>query len=831
MKVTVKGSAPSVDQVITYAAALLLLFLTLALVVGLAKQAFFVDQWISGRTYATYTVAAVVLAMTHVALATWFIRASRCLLLCEVVFLLALWGLPAALFVAATLAAYALIGRFLMRRVRLKAAYSTNPYLALAAGLIAFGWVMQAAAFLPIHNATSYGVCLILIIFAGRRSLLSWFGSAHRGLRSWSDSEDVGLRIAVGMAQATIVFFAFVTRIPEMGTDALMTHLAITTQIVRDGRLIPDPSLLTWAYIPKSMHFAYLPVHILSGEYGLRLMHVVFGILPAAAVASEVARSGALKSSWLVVAFLVGSPLLLQESASIFVDSYLSFVSVAATLALIQLWRDGFPLRESMLVAALFGGVGAAKLHGLAFAPFAGAIFIFGAAEGRLREHRWVILGGAVFVYFIIASPSYVIAWIATGNPLLPFFNQIFRSPFYSTDGFRFPFAQPPIGLAMWRDMAVDGAKYLEGTGPLSMFHIFCFAPLVVLGLTFCRNPSFLIPAVIGLGHIALVIGVQNYLRYHTAGFFILSIAIGLVISHLWKEKVARPVVVMAATTILFANALYAVKGSYLYLGINVWQLATAEGQARIESWRAPERAIVRATDALLGPNERAAIFWHSFVGLSRSDMLPMHPFFGYSAWQAFDRALSAGTPASFFNKYGVTHVILRHGQQFQGSNALFEWLSKHARTVSSNDGAAVYAISAESLFDRVIIPFESPIAGWDRSGTPTQTAGGGLRVSGANLAVRTFDAHDGQQFQLRLRASCTRGEIAWLHINWYDLRGAYMRPDIINRVCGPGMNDHDAVFVAPVGARRGAVILDTLPGVEIEIAGVGLVTKATASR
>ena len=130
----------------------------------------------------------------------------------------------------------------------------------------------------------------------------------------------------------------------------------------------------------------------------------------------------------------------------------------------------------------------------------------------------------------------------------------------------------------MWLRMAFDGTPYLEANGPVSMFHVYFLAPVVLIGIAVWRRAEFLIPAVLGLGHVAIVIVVQNYLRYHTPGFFILSLAAGLAMAWLWPLRPSRVALSLTGALILVGNGVYAVSGHYLYWGIPVWKLALEDG-------------------------------------------------------------------------------------------------------------------------------------------------------------------------------------------------------------------------------------------------------------
>ena len=53
----------------------------------------------------------------------------------------------------------------------------------------------------------------------------------------------------------------------------------------------------------------------------------------------------------------------------------------------------------------------------------------------RGARARW--LGTFVLCLLPVAASSYAYAWLVTGNPLFPFYNAVFRSPYYPLENFR----------------------------------------------------------------------------------------------------------------------------------------------------------------------------------------------------------------------------------------------------------------------------------------------------------------------------------------------------------------------------------------------------------
>src|SRR6185437_13715466 len=104
---------------------------------------------------------------------------------------------------------------------------------------------------------------------------------------------------------------------------------------------------------------------------------------------------------------------------------------VAGIALLIQ--RSSKPDRRQLLAfAVLFGLLLAMKVSNLMIAGPLG-LWLLCLWRARLP---WSTLPVALLLLLLVAGSSYTYGWLLTGNPVLPVFNAIFRSPYYTPTNF-----------------------------------------------------------------------------------------------------------------------------------------------------------------------------------------------------------------------------------------------------------------------------------------------------------------------------------------------------------------------------------------------------------
>lgn len=321
---------------------------------------------------------------------------------------------------------------------------------------------------------------------------------------------------------------------PPVGWDALAYHLAIPRFYLDADAVRPLPWLLH-SHWPHLMEMVYAVPLSLGRESCAALVHALFCAGLVLTVFRVGREEGGAAAGWTAAALLAAQPVFLEVAAEPHCDGVLALFHLLACLAL---WRWSKEGGKGLLAAAgLCSGLAAAcKLQGLALTGALAAWLLF---DSRRRAGAAAFLGWAA----LPAAPWYVKTWLASGNPVWPFYPAIFGglwNPEHVVQGleranvWRFPHDVP----LLWR----YGPQYLllPAAGlsalaagharfpPLLKFLFFSTAPLIALSVRYHEAWRYLTPV---LPIVALACGwwcAQACLRPGRLAAAVLLLAFGL---------------------------------------------------------------------------------------------------------------------------------------------------------------------------------------------------------------------------------------------------------------------------------------------------------------
>jgi hypothetical protein len=319
-----------------------------------------------------------------------------------------------AAFVGAHLLAFALLAvtAWVAGRLVLRKWIEGEPALSVALGLsllahaafalAAAGWLTQSALIVLI--AAVHGLGLLQVWPAWRQALGAWRWKAVLGLTA-------------GLAPLFVLALY-----PPTGFDETLYHLPIARAFAETGSLPFLPALRVPVFPPLN-ELLSAALLLLAGDVSTHLVQLLAALATAALLIDWGRRSFSPIAGWLAAAAFLGNPIVVYLSGTAYVEPLLILFITAAVYGL-ERWRDS---RETvwLVLAALFAGSAAGvKYLGLFFV---GAVFL-AALPAAVRERRWRDLALAAVAVLAVLAPTYgrILAW--TGNPLFPFYPQIFGS-------------------------------------------------------------------------------------------------------------------------------------------------------------------------------------------------------------------------------------------------------------------------------------------------------------------------------------------------------------------------------------------------------------------
>ncbi len=208
---------------------------------------------------------------------------------------------------------------------------------------------------------------------------------------------------------------------PEFSFDGSRYHLGLVGRYFREHGFHPITGNL-YASLTQGVEMLYLIAYAFGRHSAAAVVHFVFLLALTWQVYRYAAERG-WRTAGICAAFLVfASPVVGVAGTSAYVD--VAVAAVAFTLFhLLQLWDARRSRRLLVAIGLLAGFAYAAKLTAWLAVPYA-----LGFVAWKSRRVRDCAVVGALAAMMII--PWLARNWIEVGNPVAPFFNQVFPNPY-----------------------------------------------------------------------------------------------------------------------------------------------------------------------------------------------------------------------------------------------------------------------------------------------------------------------------------------------------------------------------------------------------------------
>jgi hypothetical protein len=572
----------------------------------------------------------------------------------------ALTGVPPVLaLIFFALACYG-IGLAVLHALRVAGRERLRPFwldvLALVAGAAIWGFVVSFLAFTRWNWAWVHGLLLAVPAIAAGRSI--WI----RGRAALRDRRLDGSTAADYWAMALLLYVLgahfLMSLKPEVSADGIAIHLTVPMHIATHHFWHFDVSQISWAVMPMTAEWCYTTLYLLGGEFAAKLLPFVFLSVSCMLILLLCRRVASRPAALLLAAVYAATPVVQLTTGSMFTDTLCVTFLLGAALLIVHWteWRDAAALPLSGI---LLGAAVATKLVALTFvAPCLAWVFFNCFAWKRsINRKSLLALIQAGVLAAIIAAPPYVTAWVKTGNPVFPYFNNVFRSPHYDTKSdWEDARWQTPFTWHSALDVTFRSSRFLESqNGALGLSWMFIVMVLLVPPRSIFTRP------VVG----ALLIGAffflftwsrASYIRYLIPAFPLLLFGFAAYLRALRSDQPNLYRTVIGATVAGILSGTFLLPSSgYWHKNFCLNPLDFKTEAAQYMEQMAPLRVMVDYLNRT-APGEPVAIFWVGIAGLQgRPYTSGSHTFEFFRQCEA---AHSAEAVRDLMAKNGIRHFV-----------------------------------------------------------------------------------------------------------------------------------------------------------------------------
>ncbi len=683
-------------------------------------------------------------------------------------------------------------------------------------------WSLAAVALGHVSLIRWWTLGVLVIVFGaiGCWRLLIRVRAQRRAIATEVGGSSVSAACA-GLILLTFGWAAIYTAAPEIQYDALYGKVYLPELWARTGQITAivqhvQDSVTGW--------FQTLAIsgHLFDASAIGRYMQLLGLMFTAATIWWWGRRHGVFGP--LAAVAVVVTPHLFWQASTADDDLLLAFSAFAFCVAIVESIRKdpGREVRGLAFALGLLAGSGPSlKLHLVPLFTFLmlGWVVMGRSSRSVVRRLLYATLGAA-----ITALPPLVIRWIETGNPVLPAYNNVFRSPYWLpiNETLNFPFwAHPgPFGpiVAIWK--AVVEPQLMAEIAPPGAFGLLIGATVIALLVGWLGRDRTRAARVVWIALIPSVIYWWisfRYLRYLLAIDFVSVALLLMITAGVRLGSRGRLLSVIAATI--------AVAASFPVAVAQFWNVPLHKPpiSAAIGHWK--EASYLNA-----GFAERPAI-------LAFNRLAPRRARVGSDA---YERVWLTGERDIYNLHYEITPLMEIHGpnhtpttgtQVFEDLRRLgIDWMMVTEPDLPQNEpgyisqvitthGKIEYGGRGWDLYRLVARPpTPTPVSACDKTLTEVPSCWGVARTKALTVSVtRVVHTCPGQILAVSLTEAAGAGPSAVL-VQFPGGNPSY-RLQTGSAIAGSEQTTYATV---PAGASSASVIIGPSPGARITAARIG---------
>lgn len=528
-------------------------------------------------------------------------------------------------------------------------------------GLVLYMYILGILAHFPINTSSTYSL-IILCCFIINPKFCRLIKQQMINLSSMLKESNVfcsTFALLLFSSISTVVsLHALQVARHEMMPDALGMHLLVAHWIKQYSAWDFDVTKFIFSVMPLGVNWLYSVVYMFSGEFGARILNFYFMLILTIGITIPAWNKKNPTPALLSGLVFVSSPLVFVETSSLFVDHLWTALLLFSTFT-------GFYFIKKDNIAYLFyttiliSGAFLIKVTSIFYAA-ALSCFIFYALLKKLERRNILFIPILLFIFIAIGGSPYIYAYIATENPVFPFYNAVFKSPlYYSERSFEQPLFKTPLTISTLYNMTFQSQIYLESLHAALGFQYIIFAlPVIFYCLLFPSLKTFML-LFITIFFFLFVHNAQAYLRYLLPAFATFSALLTYIILAWYKN---HPILYRTASaTILLVsvlNILCAPGGTWNYRSFPL--LDTLKRNQALElSYKVQEIPLIKMINEKYDRNARIL-----FADMGRTPYAQLNGAIYSNTWhndetfQILNRSTTLDEFKAFILRNKITHFV-----------------------------------------------------------------------------------------------------------------------------------------------------------------------------
>ena len=311
-----------------------------------------------------------------------------------------------------------------------------------------------------------------------------------------------------------LLFYLAQAALPERLWDALAMHLLIPSQVLVFGHWGYDPNQFAFAFFPLGADYLFAFAYALGGEAAAKLINVL-ALVAMLLLLADIVRSCCRPAyAELGVLLLLSLPVTLLCTASTIVENVLCLLILGSVRALLLMEEEASQRMALIALCVLLPAMAAVKLHGAVAALPCAGIALMRLRYRALSRVDWMAVAVVALVAGVLGIAQYAYAWHATGNPVFPMMNELFRSPLWPPTAFEDARWQGHLTWDLLYRMTFHSGAFMECyPGAIGFAFMALLLPGVVATVLVPR-PAPVVSLAVAAVYLAVVVPQVQYIRY-----------------------------------------------------------------------------------------------------------------------------------------------------------------------------------------------------------------------------------------------------------------------------------------------------------------------------